>query len=182
MRPDPAAEPRLIPSGTLQAPRVLDAAEKHQNDDDEQNQPHSPGRGITPLPAMGPPRQYTQECHHQKHDQYRSEHCFLLFPGAGQDRPGTTSVGALQKKSRYFRVPVPDYIVVIALDEPLVRVDADCDSNAGMAPVVQVISTIGVGDIHVIIVVPVVRPGFRPRVHETEPKTVILETGIPANN
>jgi hypothetical protein len=29
-----------------------------------------------------PPGQYTEKCHHQHHDQYRSEHRILLFAEA----------------------------------------------------------------------------------------------------
>ncbi|MBZ5527052.1 MAG: hypothetical protein LAN71_03995 [Acidobacteriia bacterium] len=69
---------------------------------------------------------------------------------------------------------------VIALADPLVHVDSDCDPIPGMSSVVQVIAVLEVHDIHLIVFVPVVRPVFRPRVHKTEPKTAVLEAGISA--
>jgi hypothetical protein len=68
----------------------------------------------------------------------------------------------------------------IALDEPLVQVDHDCNSISGIPAIVQIIAIPGVIDIHIIVVVPVVTPVFWPRVKETEPKAPILEAGIPA--
>jgi len=44
----------------------------------------------------------------------------------------------------------------IALDEPLVHVDGDCDPIPGMPSVVQVIAVLEVNDIHIIVFVPVV--------------------------
>jgi len=46
----------------------------------------------------------------------------------------------------------------------------------------QVIAVIGVGYVHVIGVVPVIRPGLGPRVNEADPIAVVLEAGISANN
>src|SRR5208282_4288317 len=60
-------------------PRALDSAEKQENDDDDQNQPHSTRRDVTPLPAMRPSRQCAEECQYQHHDQYSSKHCSLFF-------------------------------------------------------------------------------------------------------
>jgi len=47
--------------------------------------------------------------------------------------------------------------------------------------VVQVVAIPGVNDIHIIVVVPIVRPVFWPWVNYTEPKAVVLEARIPAN-
>jgi hypothetical protein len=69
---------------------------------------------------------------------------------------------------------------VTALKERLVHVDGDCNSIPGIPTVVHVIAASVVVDIHIIGVVPIVRPVFRPRVHETEPKTAVLEARIPA--
>ena len=70
----------------------------------------------------------------------------------------------------------------IAFDEPLVQGDADGNSNAGIPWVVQIISAIGIVNIHIIVFVPVVWPVFWPRVKDTEPKAAVLEARIPANN
>src|ERR1035438_9487513 len=62
----------------------------------------------------------------------------------------------------------------------LVHVDCDCDPVPGVPAVVQVIAVFGVNDIHIIVVVPVVRPVLWPWVHETEPKAAVLEARRPA--
>src|SRR5579872_1123037 len=67
----------------------------------------------------------------------------------------------------------------IALHEPLVQVHGDCDPVPGITAVVQVIAVVGVDDIHIIVVVPIVRPVFWPRVNETEPKAAVLKAWIP---
>ena len=67
-----------------------------------------------------------------------------------------------------------------ALDEALVYVDGDCDPVPGVPAVVQVIAVFGVNDIHVIVVVPIVRPVLWPWVHETEPKAAVLEARVPS--
>src|ERR1039457_1879120 len=64
--------------------------------------------------------------------------------------------------------------------EPLVHVDGDCDSIPRIPTVVQVIAVPRVVDIYIIVVIPSVRPVFWPRIHETEPKAAVLESGIPA--
>ena len=51
---------------------------------------------------------------------------------------------------------------------PLHR-DADRDSDVGISAIEQVIAVVDVGDIDVVIVVPVIPPIFRPRVNQTEP-------------
>ncbi len=51
-----------------------------------------------------------------------------------------------------------------------------------MPAVEQVVAVIDVGDINVVGVVPVIRPVFRPWVHETEPIAAVLEAGISAHN
>jgi hypothetical protein len=71
---------------------------------------------------------------------------------------------------------------VCVLDELLVYVNADCNSIAGMPPVVQIVSFIGVIDIYIVAIVPVVGPIFGPRVNQAEPKPAVLEAGISAND
>ena len=60
--------------------------------------------------------------------------------------------------------------------------DSDGNSDTGMSAVEQVVTVIDVADVDVVGVVPVVRPGFRPRVNETEPIAAILEPGISADD
>src|SRR5450631_308769 len=67
-----------------------------------------------------------------------------------------------------------------ALDDPSVHIYGDCDPIPRVPAVVQVIAVLGVNDIHIIVVVPIVRPVLRPWVHETEPKAAVLEPRIPA--
>ena len=58
--------------------RGSNPAENQQNDYDQEDQPHSSGRVVTPLPAMRPPWQDTQQCQNQDDDQYSSKHIVLL--------------------------------------------------------------------------------------------------------
>ncbi len=60
-----------------------------------------------------------------------------------------------------------------------VHIDGDCDPISGVPAVVQVIAVFGVNDIHIIVVVPIVRPVLWPRVHETDPKAAVLAPRIP---
>jgi hypothetical protein len=64
-------------SHALQTEASLDAAKKQEDDDDDQNQSYAARRGITPFPAVRPPRQHAEKRHNQNHDQDSSEHCFL---------------------------------------------------------------------------------------------------------
>src|SRR5579864_679743 len=56
----------------------------------------------------------------------------------------------------------------------------DGDSIAGVSAVVHVIAVSVVVDIYVVILVPIVRPIFGPRVKKADPITVVWEPGIPA--
>ena len=64
---------------------------------------------------------------------------------------------------------------------PLHR-DADRNSNVRISAVVQVIAVVRIGDVNVIVVIPVIAPIFRPRVHETDPIALILEARVPTHN
>jgi len=66
------------------------------------------------------------------------------------------------------------------LKEPSVHIYGDCDPIPWMPAVVEVIAVFGVNDIHVIVVVPIVRPVLWPRVHETEPKAGVPKSRMPA--
>ncbi len=48
--------------------------------------------------------------------------------------------------------------------------------------VVQVIAVIGIDDINVVIVVPVIPPVFRPRVNGSDPIASVLEARVSAHN
>src|ERR1700687_3939514 len=60
--------------------------------------------------------------------------------------------------------------------------DADRNSNVGISAVVHVIAVVRIGDINVVVVIPVIPPEFRPWVHETDPVTLILEARVPTYN
>jgi hypothetical protein len=65
--------------------------------------------------------------------------------------------------------------------EPLKR-DTDRNSRVGIPAVVHVIAVINIGDINVIVVVPVISPVFRPRVKGTDPIALVLEARVSAHN
>ena len=48
--------------------------------------------------------------------------------------------------------------------------------------IVQIISAIGIANVHLVVLVPVARPGFRPWIKHTEPVAIALKTGISAKN
>src|ERR1700688_2283838 len=57
--------------------------------------------------------------------------------------------------------------------------DADCNSNVGISAVVHVIAVVRIGDINVVVVIPVIPPVFRPWVDETDPVALISATLLP---
>ena len=67
------------------------------------------------------------------------------------------------------------------LDERSVRIEADGNAIVGISVVAKIISPIIENHIHVIAVVPIARPGFRPRIDHTEPKAAVLEALLSAN-
>jgi hypothetical protein len=70
---------------------------------------------------------------------------------------------------------------VTMLNDRLIQIEGDGNTIAGISTVVQIISVTVVVHVHVIVVVPIVCPVFGPRVHQTEPKSAVLEAAIPAN-
>jgi len=64
----------------------------------------------------------------------------------------------------------------------LVHVDGNRDSIPGIATVVKIVAVVRIGDVHVVVVVPVVGPVFRPGINQAEPEPAILEARIPANH
>jgi len=65
--------------------------------------------------------------------------------------------------------------------EPLKR-DVDCNSFAGIPPIVEVVTVVDVVDVDVVVVVPVVPPVFRPRVDGADPIALVLEAWVSAYN
>jgi hypothetical protein len=57
------------------------ATGEQQDENDDKNYSQPSRREITPVPAMRPSRQRSEECQNQEHDQYGSKHCLLLLPG-----------------------------------------------------------------------------------------------------
>ena len=68
------------------------------------------------------------------------------------------------------------------LDACSVQINGNGDSIAGVPSVVQVIAVSRVVDIHIIVVVPVVGPVFRPRVNQTEPIASVLKARVSAHD
>jgi hypothetical protein len=64
---------------------------------------------------------------------------------------------------------------------PLHR-DADCNSDIGIPAVVHVVAVVGIDDINVVVVVPVISPILRPRVKGTDPIATVLEARVSAHN
>ena len=60
--------------------------------------------------------------------------------------------------------------------------DADCNANARVALVVEVVAVVDIADVDLVVVVPVVTPVGRPRVNDAQPVAVVLETRIAANH
>jgi len=54
--------------------------------------------------------------------------------------------------------------------------NGDCDWEARVIPVVQIVPISSVVEIHVVVLVPVLSPGFRPRINNRDPVSVVLET------
>jgi hypothetical protein len=69
-----------------------------------------------------------------------------------------------------------------ALNARLVQVNVDGDAIARIPAVVQVISVARVVDVHIIVVIPIVGPVFRPWIGEAEPIATVLKAGISADD
>src|ERR1700722_4663870 len=70
---------------------------------------------------------------------------------------------------------------VTAPTKPLHR-NANGNSNPGIPAVIHVVPVVRVRNIDVIGVIPVICPGPRPWVNETNPMTLVLETRISTNH
>ncbi len=60
--------------------------------------------------------------------------------------------------------------------------DIDRDSLTGIPVVVQVVAVVDVVYVDIVIVIPVVAPGLRPRVNRADPVTVVLKARIAADH
>ncbi len=65
--------------------------------------------------------------------------------------------------------------------DPLHR-DADCYSNTGIPAVVHVIPVVHVSDVNIVVVVPVISPGFGIGVNRADPIAVVLKARVSADN
>src|SRR5579862_3886313 len=54
------------------------------------------------------------------------------------------------------------------------------NSLTGVAAVIQVVAVVHIVDVDIVVVVPVISPGFRPRVDGADPVTLILEARVSA--
>src|SRR5271157_2792882 len=144
-------------SGAGRLVRGSNPAENQQNDYDQEDQPHSSGRVVTPVPAMRPPWQDTQQCQNQDDDQYSSKHIVLLVMYSVRAQPHSR------------------------LSTPLPR-DVDRNRDVRIPAVVQVVAVVDVGNINVVVVIPVISPVFRPWVNETDPIALILKARISLHN
>ena len=93
---------------------------------------------------------------------------------------------AIRKQSRYFRIadnpPIDTWgWAGTSPTKPLHR-DADGNSNPGIPAVIHVVPVVDVRNIDVIGVIPVICPGPRPWVNETNPIPPVLETRISTNH
>jgi len=61
--------------------------------------------------------------------------------------------------------------------KPLER-DTDGDAGVGIPAVVHVVAVVDVGDVDIVVVVPIVSPVFRPGIYRADPVAVVLEAGI----
>ena len=59
----------------------------------------------------------------------------------------------------------------------LLERDSDCDPDAGVIAVVQVVPIVGVIKIYIVGLVPVCRPRVRPRINECDPIAVSGQLG-----
>ncbi len=60
--------------------------------------------------------------------------------------------------------------------------DADRNSRAGIPGIEQVVAVVYIGDINIVVVIPVIPPVIRPRVNQTDPIALVLEARISAHN
>ena len=60
-------------------------------------------------------------------------------------------------------------------DRYVLHRDADCNTNAGISLVVHVVPIIGIDNVNIVGLVPVVGPRLWPGIDQCEPKAVVLE-------
>src|ERR1700675_2044717 len=108
---------------------------------------------------MRPARQNAEQRQKQNYQQNGSKHDLLLCSRSidGATPRGVAPVHALHR-------------------------DIDGNADVGISAVVHVVAVVDIGDIHFVVVVPVVAPVFRPRINGAEPVPFILKTWIPAYN
>src|ERR1700691_90349 len=93
----------------------------------------------------------------------------------GRVRPSCVFDALMRERRR--KPEVPDQ----SPPAPLHR-DAHRNANARVAPVVEVVAVVDIGDIDLVVVVPVVAPVSWPRVNNAQPITAVLEARISANH
>src|SRR5579863_1699622 len=85
--------PKLAPADVRWSRMRLNASQYEQDDNNEDYQTQTAGRGVTPFPAVGPAWQRSNQRQNQNHDQNSCKHVLLPFSfatrgkGAGRKRP-----------------------------------------------------------------------------------------------
>jgi hypothetical protein len=158
----------------------LQAPEKHEHDNDQQNCANSARWGITPIAAVRPPRENSQQRQYQDKNQYGSNHRLFLYVNPVRN----CSCSPLRRHlclSTLVAAGGGDSSGLRA-DCGLVQVNVDRDAIMRIPAVVQIIAVTRVVDVHVIVVIPSVGPVFRPGIGQAEPITAVLKAGISADD
>jgi hypothetical protein len=158
----------------------LKTSEKHENDDDKKNDADASRRGIAPVSTVRPSRDRAYQSQYQEDDQDCCKHR-LLLPELIRSLLLRHPAPAAASFPGLFPLWGAGCLRSSPSKRQLIHKDGDCDSIPRIATVVQVIAVVRVFDIHIIVVVPVVGPVFRPWVNRTEPEATVLEPEVPAN-